>query len=60
LQEIPETQNIPVVVCSADASPSHIERILAQGVKYYLTKPIHVSQFLEVLDEILKDDPTKS
>jgi PAS domain S-box-containing protein len=53
LQADPETKAIPVVTVSAEASPSKIERFLAAGARAYLTKPIDVKRFLEVVDEIL-------
>ncbi len=49
-----ETQNIPVVMLSADATPRQIERLLEAGAKAYLTKPLNVKQFMAVLDETLK------
>jgi len=53
LQADPQTQEIPVVMISADATPHQIEHFLAAGVRAYLTKPIDVKQFLQVMDEIL-------
>jgi CheY-like chemotaxis protein len=51
LQKTPETGNIPVVVLSANAIPTQIERLLASGAKNYLTKPFDLDQFLAVVDE---------
>lgn len=53
LREHPETHDIPVVVVSADATPRKIEGFVVAGARGYLTKPIDVKQFLEVVDEIL-------
>ncbi|HVT13846.1 MAG TPA: ATP-binding protein [Fimbriimonadaceae bacterium] len=50
-----KTSHIPVVVVSADATPTQVARLLAAGAKAYLTKPIEVSQFLTTLDEALMD-----
>jgi len=50
LQAGPETQNIPVIVLSADATPSQISRLLALGVRQYLTKPLDVKQFLQAVN----------
>jgi CheY-like chemotaxis protein len=50
------TEHIPVVVVSADATATQIERLLAAGAQNYLTKPIDVAQFLVTVDEIL-DEP---
>jgi len=53
LQADPETAAVPVVVVSADATTGQIQRLLAAGASQYLTKPLDVSQFLEVLDQLL-------
>ena len=51
LQEQPETAGIPVVVLSADATPSQIERLLSAGARNYLTKPFDIDPFLALVDE---------
>ncbi len=51
LQESPATANIPVVVLSANATPSAIEKLLAAGARNYLTKPFNIDHFLAVVDE---------
>ncbi len=53
LQHNPATAAIPVVILSADATPSQIERLLAAGAKNYLTKPFDIEQFLTVIDEFV-------
>ncbi len=53
LKEDPRTQQIPVVVISAEASPGHVQRLLAAGASGYLTKPIDVRELLRLLDETL-------
>ncbi len=53
LQQNPATANIPVVVLSADATPSQIERLLTAGARNYLTKPIAINPFLTVIDEFV-------
>ncbi|MHB8693546.1 MAG: ATP-binding response regulator [Solirubrobacteraceae bacterium] len=53
LRDIPETKHVPVIVISADATPNHIERLLAAGVRSYLTKPIDVTELLRVVDDAL-------
>jgi CheY-like chemotaxis protein len=47
------TTEIPVVVVSADASPSRVRRLLAAGASDYLTKPLDLRHFLRVLDDVL-------
>ena len=53
LREAPETQNIPVIMVSADASPSEITRLLAEGAQQYMTKPLEVKKFLQVIDKAI-------
>ena len=51
------TSAIPVVVVSAEATAPKIERFLAAGARAYLTKPLDVKRFLEVIDETLGEPP---
>ncbi len=51
LQQDPATANIPVVILSANATPSQIERLLTAGARNYLTKPFNIDPFLAVVDE---------
>ncbi|HXX40890.1 MAG TPA: response regulator [Chthoniobacterales bacterium] len=53
LRAQPETEPIPVVVISADATSSQIERLLAAGARNYLTKPFSIEMLLAVVDEVL-------
>lgn len=53
LQSEPTTANVPVVILSADATPSQIERLLTAGAKNYLTKPFDIDPFLAVVDEMV-------
>jgi CheY-like chemotaxis protein len=52
LQAQPATAQTPVIVISADATPSQIERMLAAGARNYLTKPFEIRRFLFMLDEV--------
>jgi CheY-like chemotaxis protein len=52
LQAEPETAHTPVIVISADATPSQIERMLSAGARNYLTKPFDIRRFLCMFDEI--------
>jgi hypothetical protein len=45
------TRAIPVVMVSADAIPSGIERFLSAGAVGYVTKPIEVARLLEFVDK---------
>jgi len=51
LQRQASTVNIPVVILSANATPSQIERLLTAGARNYLTKPFNIDPFLAVVDE---------
>jgi PAS domain S-box-containing protein len=49
---------IPVVVVSADATAAHIEAALTAGAAHYVTKPVNLSSFLAILDELLDEMDT--
>jgi CheY-like chemotaxis protein len=51
LQGDPEFSGTPVVILSADATKGRIERLLRQGAKAYLSKPIDVREFLALIHE---------
>ena len=55
LRNNPTTAQLPVVVLSADATPSQIERLLTAGARNYLTKPFDIDPFLAVVDEMVSD-----
>lgn len=50
----PATCDVPVVIVSADATHNQIRRLLLAGASDYLTKPIDVRRFLEVVHELLR------
>jgi CheY-like chemotaxis protein len=47
-------RNIPVVVLSADATQSQIDRLISAGAYAYLTKPLDLKRFIALLDEVLE------
>jgi len=49
LRSIPATAGVPVVAISANAMPADVENGLRAGFFRYLTKPIKVNEFMEVL-----------
>ncbi len=53
LRAHPATAVTPVVIVTADATPSQMERLRRGGAEMYLTKPIDVQQFLQVIDTLL-------
>jgi PAS domain S-box-containing protein len=54
LKDDAKTRDIPVVVLSADATPSQVERLMAGGARAYLTKPLDLKRFFEVLEQEMK------
>ena len=53
LREDRTTMEIPIVIISADATRSRVRKLLAAGARDYLTKPLDVKRFLEVVEEML-------
>ena len=51
LQQNKELKEIPVVVVSADAVSSQVNRLLEAVAKQYLTKPFEIKDFLKIIDE---------
>ncbi len=54
LQKIQGTKNIPVIALTADAMNNNIKNALDMGFINYITKPINVIEFLDVIDEVFK------
>jgi PAS domain S-box-containing protein len=54
LRQDPATAHIPVVALSANAMPSDIERGLHAGFFRYLTKPIKIMEFMDMLHVTLE------
>lgn len=57
LKSNPSTAPIPVIVVSADITPSQIERMLQAGARNYLTKPFDIKRLLCLVDEALAPIP---
>jgi len=59
LRDDPRTADIPVVVVTADATPSQIQRLRDTGVAAYLTKPIDVRELQRAVEtmSIHTEDP---
>jgi PAS domain S-box-containing protein len=49
------TRDIPVVIISADATARQIERLMAAGARGYLTKPLDIADFFEVVEATLRE-----
>jgi len=58
LRTFPETRHIPVVIISADATKTQIARLTDEGAAGYLTKPLDLDAFLELVDRLLAE-PTR-
>jgi CheY-like chemotaxis protein len=54
LREDPATADIPVLAISASAMLGDIRKGLEAGFFRYLTKPIHVSEFMDAIDAVLE------
>lgn len=57
LREIPRLTDVPVVVVSASAMPSDVEQVRSMGIARYLTKPLDIRVFLEVIGALLDNRP---
>ena len=53
LQNWQETKDIPVIAISANAMESDIDQALETGFTAYLTKPLNISNFLEIIEKHL-------
>jgi CheY-like chemotaxis protein len=54
LRADPATSHIPVVITSADATPGQIARLKEAGADEYLTKPLDIARFAEVVRQRLE------
>lgn len=54
LRADPQTKDIPVVVLSADATSARIETLKSAGIQDYITKPLNVVKFLELIDRMIR------
>ena len=54
LQNDKRTKSIPVVIISTDAAPDQIDKLLKAGASHYLTKPVRIAEFLNVVDQIFE------
>jgi PAS domain S-box-containing protein len=53
LRQESATRHLPVIVVSADATAGQPQRLLDAGAQGYLTKPLDVRRFIDVVDETL-------
>jgi CheY-like chemotaxis protein len=52
-----ETNGIPVIVVSADATPAKIDALLARGAFDIVTKPVDIARLVAVVDDALVGSP---
>jgi CheY-like chemotaxis protein len=57
LRDDPHTSAIPVVVVSADATAGQIRRLLAEGARAYITKPLDVGELRGLVDSLPNPTP---
>ncbi|WP_110112326.1 MHYT domain-containing protein [Bacillus sp. CGMCC 1.16541] len=55
LQNSRQLKELPVVALSANGMKKDIERALNSGFTAYLTKPIHLSEFFDLLDKMFRE-----
>ena len=59
LKQDDSVAGIPVVVVSADATPMQTQRALTSGALRYVTKPVDVTQLLQIVDDVLEAADTR-
>jgi PAS domain S-box-containing protein len=47
------TQDIPVIIISADATTRQVDRLMEAGARAYLTKPLDITEFFRTIDETI-------
>ncbi|MEA2446670.1 MAG: hypothetical protein QOK47_307, partial [Actinomycetota bacterium] len=55
LRTDPATEDVPVVIVTADVTEGQATRLLNQGAAAYLSKPFDVARFLKVVDDVLAE-----
>ena len=53
LRADPRTRDIPIAIASADATPGRVRQLREEGAFDYVTKPLDLQQFLDVIDAAL-------
>ena len=59
LKQDDSVASVPVVVVSADATLQQTQNALISGALHYVTKPLNVAGFLQIVDEIMAATDTK-
>ena len=53
LRADPQTKNMPVVAVSASVMPDEQQKIAASGFDAFITKPLNVKNFLEIVERFV-------
>jgi two-component system cell cycle response regulator DivK len=56
IKDKPGYNNIPIIALTAFAMKGDREKFLNEGFDYYLSKPIHVADFINFMKDILKKE----
>jgi CheY-like chemotaxis protein len=59
LKQDDNVAHIPVVVVSADATTHAAAQALTAGAAHYVTKPLDLAQFLQIIDTLLENAETR-
>ncbi len=51
----PRTQSIPIIIVSADATPSQVGRLKKAGAVEYLTKPVDIAMLMSLVDSLVRE-----
>ena len=54
LRADPETASIPVIAVTASVTPGERDRVVAAGFNAYISKPIDVTSFGDMVDRVVK------
>jgi CheY-like chemotaxis protein len=55
LRADPATRDVPVIMISADATKEQVRRLLDAGARAYVTKPLDVAEFVNVVADTLQE-----
>ena len=55
IRAVPALDGVPVIAVSASVMPDDQQKIVASGFDAFITKPIHLKQFLATVERVLAD-----
>jgi len=56
LKNMPETKDVPCIALSANAMPSDVQRGIREGFIHYLTKPVDIPVFIDVMESFFAEE----